>query len=91
MPQVKMGFERCDLLKQPFSQFASSAYRYAGNIVDGLIGVQLGTLATGVRKDVDQVRCYLLQTQLKNLKQTHRARAHDDRIGFNDGRSHGLL
>ena len=77
-----MRLERRDLLEQLVRQFTAAADGDAWDVVDGLVAIQLDTLATRVGQGVDQVRSDALQPKLENLEQAHRAGADNDGVGF---------
>ena len=48
--------ERLDLLQQPVGQLLAGDDRQRRNVVDRLLGIELGALAAGLVEDVDHVR-----------------------------------
>ena len=80
--EMKSGVERLDLLGEPLGELAPGAERQPGDVVDGLVGVELDALAADARKRVDGVRADLPQAELEDLEQADRAGADDDGIGL---------
>ena len=84
--QVPLGLEGGDLVCEPGGQLVAGAHRYARDVVDGFVAVQLYALAARVRQCVNDVGHQALQAQLKHLEQADGARADHDGIGFLDHR-----
>jgi hypothetical protein len=59
--------------------------RNAGNVVDGLVRVELAALAAHMGQGIDQMGLNALQAELEGLKQTRRTCANDDGVGFHGG------
>jgi hypothetical protein len=59
------GFE---LGEEALSELLATDHGQAGNVVNRLGGVELGTLTAGVGKGLYQVGLHLLQAQLKSLE-----------------------
>ena len=85
--QVEGGLERPDLAHQPIHQFLRVAHRNAGNVVDGLVRVQLGALAAWCRHGVHHMGANAEQAQLEYLEQAAWPGANDDDIGTSGQRS----
>ena len=82
LAQMKHGLEGRNLLHQRLGQLAARAHGHGGNVVDGLVGIQLHRLAAHLRQCVNDVGARLQQAQLEHLKQPHRPCADDDGVGF---------
>jgi hypothetical protein len=74
--------ERLDLLHQSLGQPLAGDFRNSRNVVDRLLGVELGALAAGLVEDVDQVGLHVEQPKLEHREQAHWARADDERVGL---------
>jgi hypothetical protein len=74
-----------DLLFQQLHQLQARADGNAGNVVDGLVRVELAALAAHMGQGIDQMGLNALQAKLKGLKQTRRTCANDDGVGFHGG------
>jgi hypothetical protein len=70
------------LRQQALNQFLARAHRQRGNVVDGFVRVQLGTLAARVFQRVNHMCLNAEQAQLEHLEQTHRTGTDDDGVGF---------
>ena len=79
--EVQLRFEGPDLLQQPVDQLLGTANRQRRDVVDRLVGVELGTLSAGVAQRVDDVRADPEQSQLKHLEQSAGSGADDDGFG----------
>ena len=77
---MKRGVERLGLLQQPVDQFLGAADRQRRDVVDRLVGIQLGALAAGLRQGIDDVGVDSEKPELEDLKQSHGACADDDRL-----------
>ena len=56
------------------------AYRHRGNVVDGLVGIELGALAADRGQRVDDFGAHAEQAQLEYLEEADGACADDDGI-----------
>ena len=86
--EMKAGAERLDLLEQLLGELAAGGDGQGGDVVDGLVGIELDALAAGVRQRIDDLRAHLLQAELEHLEQADRAGADDDDVGL-DRVEHG--
>ena len=77
---VKDGLEGLDLALQLRSQLAAGAQRNAGDIVDGLVGIERNALPAHLRQAIAQLGLHALQTQLECCKHADRACTHNQRI-----------
>ncbi len=91
MIEVKRGCKGLDLGLQLCHQFTARAHRDAGDVVNRFVGVQLNALAAHMGQCIYDMTAYVLQAELKGLKQAHRACTHDDGIGVNRGSRHGAV
>ena len=87
---MELGAEGLDLLHQPVGQFLAGDDRKARNVVDGLLGIELGALPARPVEDVDQMGLEVQKTQLEHGEQPDRARADNGDICF-DGCAHALF
>ena len=78
-----VGLERLDLLHQGVGQAVAGDVGNAGNVVDRLLGIELGALAADLVEDVDEVRLDVEQAELEHGEQPHRPRADNENVGFN--------
>ncbi len=56
LPQMKNGVEGLRLLQQPIDQFLGTAHRQRRDVIDRLVGIQLGALTAGLRQRINDVR-----------------------------------
>jgi hypothetical protein len=82
LAEMKGRMERLDLVHQGAGQALAGDFRDAGNVVDRLLGVELGALAAGLVEDVDQVGLHVEQPKLEHREQAHRTRADDEGVGL---------
>ena len=75
--------ERLDLLHQGVGQPVPGDVGNAGNVVDRLLGIELGALAADLVEDVDEVRLDVEQAELEHGEKPHRPRADNENVGFN--------
>ncbi len=80
LAQVKGGLERFGLLQQSIDQFLRPADRQSGNVVNRLIGIELGALAAGLAQGIDDVRADPQQSEFEDLEKTNGPGANDDRF-----------
>src|SRR5208283_3948674 len=78
MSQVQLRLERLDLLQQPVDQLLCAAHRQRRDVVDGLVGIELGTLSARMLQRVDHVRADAEESQLEHLEQPAGSGADDD-------------
>ncbi len=88
LPQVKGRVERTDLLHQPIHELLRAAHGQRGDIVDRFVGIELRTLAAGVRERIHEMRADAQQAELEHLEQAAGAGSDDDDLRF-DGRRGG--
>ena len=50
LAEMERGMERFHLLQQPVDQFLRAANRQRGDVVDRLVGIELGALAADLRR-----------------------------------------
>ena len=75
--QMNRRPERLDLLHQPIDQPLRRDLRDRRNVVDRLLGIELGALAAHLVENVDQLGLDVEQAELEHRKQPDRARADD--------------
>ena len=80
--EMEGRIERLDLLHQRIGQALAGDEGNAGNVVDRLFRIELGALAADLVEDVDKMRLHVEQAQFENGKQSARARANNQHIGF---------
>ncbi len=90
LPEMELRVEGLDLRHQPVDQSLGAANGQGGNVVNRLLGIQLGALTAGMCEGIDQMRCDSQQTELENLEQTARTGPDDDDLRFDDGGGCGL-
>ncbi len=92
---VRLAFERLDhlgemearmkgmdLLHQLLDQLLAGDLGIAGNVVDRLLGIELGALAARPVENVDQGAAQIEQTEFEDGEQADRPGAHDDHVGL---------
>ena len=92
LAQMELRTERLDLRQQPVGQLLPGDDRQAGDVVDRLFRIKLGTLPAGLVEDVDDVRLDVEEAELEHRKQADRPGADDDGIrldGSGAGPVHG--
>ena len=82
---MEHGAHRRDLLHQAVDEFLRAADRQRRDVVDRLVGIQLGALAARVLEGVDDVALDAEQAELEDLEQAGRAGADDQGIGLDGG------
>jgi hypothetical protein len=88
---VESRLEGLDLLQQPIDELLRAAYRQRRDVVDRLVGIELGALTARMLERVDDVRLDAEQPELKHLKQPARTRTDDDGVRFDRRRRRGNL
>lgn len=89
--KVQLRVHGRDLPLQQLDQFMARAHRNAGNVVDGLVAVQLRALPAHMGQGIDDMAADALQPQLEHLEQARRACAYDEGIGLDRLRAGGVL
>src|SRR5579862_6800552 len=79
---MKSRFERLDLLHQPVGELLAVHHRKSGNVVDRLLGIQLGALPPRPVEDIDDLSLQIEKTELENGEQADRTRAENHNICF---------
>ena len=90
LAQVQRRIERHDLLQQPIDEFLGAADGQRRNVVDRLVGIQLGALAARRAERIDDMAAHAQQAELEHLEQPAGAGANDHDFG-DDGRLRGNL
>src|SRR5690606_25478390 len=54
--EMEYGIERLDLLEKTLGQFLARHHGQSRDVVNRLLGIELGALSAGLVEDVDQVR-----------------------------------
>jgi hypothetical protein len=78
LPQMELRVERLDLLHQPVHQLLRAADRERGDVIDGLIRIQLRALTARCVQRIHDMRGDAEKAKLKHLKKPARAGADDD-------------
>ena len=79
---MELGVERLDLLHEPVGQLLAGDDGEAGDVVDGLLGIELGALTAGPVENVDHVGLHVDKAELEHGKQAYGPSPYDDRIGL---------
>ncbi len=66
--QVKRRMKRLDLFQQPVDQLLCTAHRQRGDVVDRLLGVELGALPARDSEGVQNVGADAQQSELEDLE-----------------------
>src|SRR5882672_5185637 len=82
LSEVKGRVKRLDLLQQPVDEFLGAAHRQRRNVVDRLVGIELGALTAGMGERVDDVRRDPEQPELEDLEQPARSCADDHDVAL---------
>ena len=82
--------ERLDLAHQVVDDALAGDDRKAGDVVDRLLGIELGALPADFRQDVDEMGLDVEEAELEHREQPDRARADDHDIGL-DALRHRML
>ncbi len=72
LAEMQLGAEWLDLLQQPIGQLLAGDDWQAGDVVDGLFGVELGTLAARLVENIDDVRLDVDEPKLEHGEEAHR-------------------
>ena len=81
LTEMKLRLEGLDLLQQPVDQLLCPAHRQRRDVVDRLVGIELGALAARVRERIHHVCADPEQAELEYLEQPTRAGANDQDLG----------
>ncbi len=85
LAEVKPGVERLDLLEQAVDEFLRAAHRQRRDVVDRLVGIELGALPAGMRERVDDLALHAEQAELEHGEEADRAGADDHAFGLDGG------
>src|SRR5262245_5665608 len=80
--QMELGAERLDLRKQALDQALPGAEGNAGDVVDRLLGIELGALAADLVQDVDEMRLHVEEAELEHREQPAGPRPDDEHVGL---------
>jgi hypothetical protein len=80
LPEMKRRIERLCLFEQAVDQLLSTANRQRRDVVNRLVGIQLGALSAGAGQRIDDMGADAKQAEFENLEQAHGARTDDDGI-----------
>ena len=80
LAQVHPGRERLDLFQERIGQFLPGAHGNRRDIVDRLVGIQLGALPSGSRYRVDDLGLEAQQAEFEDLEQAAGTCADDDDV-----------
>jgi hypothetical protein len=90
LAKVEARLERLDLLHQVVAESLAGDHRQARNVVDRLLGIELGALPADLLKDVDEMGLHVEQAEFEHGKETARAGANDEYVSF-DGIGHAFF
>ena len=90
LAEMQRRIERRDLLQQPVDELLGAADGQRRDVVDRLVGIQLGALAARRAQRIDEVAADTQQSELEHLEQPAGAGANDHDFG-DDGRLRGNL
>ena len=90
LTEMQRRIERRDLLHEAVDELLRAADGQRRDVVDRLVGIELGALAAGRAQRIDQMAADAQQSELENLEQPARAGANDHDFG-DDGRLRGNL
>src|SRR5260221_14541919 len=79
---MKHRTEGFDLLHQPLGQLLPRNDGKSRNVIDRLLGIELGALAARAVEDIDDVCLDIEKAELKNGKETARPCSDNDGIRF---------
>ena len=82
LAQVKLGAEGFDLFQQRVHQFLRAEHRNGRNVVDRLVRVEFGALASGLAQRIHDVSVDAQQPQLEYLEESAGTGAHNQCIGL---------
>ena len=80
--EVEGRMERLDLRHQVVDEPLARHHGKARNVVDRLLGIELGALAADLRQDVDEMAFDVEEAEFEHGEQAHRPCADDDDVGF---------
>ena len=83
LAQVQSRLERRDLLHQRIDQPLPGAHRHGRYVIDGLVRIKPGALASGSRQRIDDFRMHAEQSQLEDLEEAAGTGPDDQRISLN--------
>ena len=69
LAEMQRRIERRDLLLEAVDQFLRAAHGQRGDVVDRLVGIQLGALSAGRAQRIDEVAGDSQQSELEHLEQ----------------------
>ena len=82
LAQMERRPERLDLLHQLIDQALRGNLRDRRNVVDRLLGIELGALAADLVEDVDEMALDVEQAQLEHGEQSDGAGADDEHVSL---------
>ena len=82
LAEMELRFERLDLLQQIVHQPLGADLGVTGNVVDRLLGIELGALAARPVENVDEVAFDLEEPELEDREQPDRAGSDDHDVRF---------
>jgi hypothetical protein len=77
-------------LHQPVDQLLRAADRQGRDVVDRLVGIELGALPARVRERIHDLALHAEQAELEHREEPDRARADDDAFGADGGLPRGF-
>ncbi len=84
---MKRRLERLDLLHQRIGEPLARNHRQGRNVVDRLLGIELGALSADLVEDVDNVSLDVEQAEFEHCEKTAGAGAYDKYVSL-DGIGH---
>ena len=82
LSEMEHRLEGLDLLHQAIDELLGTADRQRRDVVDRLVGVELGALAAGCRERVDEVGLDAEQSELEDLEQATGSGTDDHDLGL---------
>jgi hypothetical protein len=79
---MELGAERLDLLHEPVGQLLPGNHSEARDVVDRLLGIELGALAAGPIENVNHMGLDVDEAELEHGEQPDRACPNDHGIGL---------
>ena len=82
LAEMELGAERLDLLHEPVGQLLAGHHDDAGDVVDRLLGIELGALAARPVEDVHHMRLDVEQAELEHGEEADRPCPDDQGISL---------
>ncbi len=84
LAEMEHRLERLDLLHQIVDQLLARAARHGRDVVDRLVGIELGTLAADLVEVVHELAAQAEEAGLEHGEEAHRTGADDHHVGADD-------